>query len=1102
MKVSSAGEDGDSGTSDSFSTADEIRQSPSDDDNVTPKQEPLASVAETTEPESEADPSSPSANTVMIMGFAVDFPQGKQPFPAQLAVMNKALQALKNDQHALLESPTGSGKTLALLCSSLTFQRHVAAELEKEAQEQRRIAKEAHAAKVEQAEQLQREAEELARENEAALNAALAAAGEFGSWDEHDSDGVASSLSAINLSRFAAATTVFADGSWMAADSNGSAMKRENSAFSIDDALGTRQTQPNKKLRVLPPSLGDLERMRVSTSSDEDDDNENLPDLRPLQLRRSLPAALTAAVSATSDDAESSISATQEENFIAVPAEAGTIPTPKAPPKIFFCSRTHSQLAQVIDELKNCPVSYLNGPSATNPFARKLRMCVLGSKARFCVNKDVNSNPSEVADACSNLMSVNACSFGNKQRKKNDLKGATPQVWNIEDMLALSEVHKECGYFYSREELAEANIVFCPYIYILEPGIRSAMSIYLNNAIVIFDEAHNVEDTCRSSASLELEAELLAVAIALFTRVLSHDSRSPAYHSLLGVLEGLNRWVQGINANASAILRPTGVDEESKVWTGGDALLMLAEFTGITESSFGDFQVDLEIVEENEKQLAARGGQSQTRDDARGKQATSTTRDRPMLLGMLALNVIRSLFNVIDYMLRDKLKYLDDFKLVIQRTRKQKTSSRRSSRSRAENKVEWELKMCIWCLSARVAFSDVVKAARSVILTSGTLSPMDSFAGELGTDFPVRLEANHVVDMRKQVFAGAVMRGPGGVDLSSTYAHQQEIRYQDSMGELLLQFAMVVPGGILMFFPSYSFMEKLKTRWRRTGQWSKINDIKFVYSEPRKAGKKFDALLDKYKYAVARGRAGTAKERTGAVFLAVYRGKVSEGIDFSNDNARAVLAVGIPFPSVADLHISLKRRYQDEMSRLDKKLVNGQRWYQLQAFRALNQALGRCIRHRKDYGAILLLDSRYRDGAHTSSISKWMRGSIQEVERSELVLSHFLAFFRINEQVLGTGAEPLAVLEARRRSQPLSLEYESSDSEEEAPTAASLTPTPTPATENAEVSNPEVWLPRVINPRVRSVFRQGLPAPQGSSQATTTDTAASQLDWHDLKYDF
>ena len=39
-------------------------------------------------------------------------------------------------------------------------------------------------------------------------------------------------------------------------------------------------------------------------------------------------------------------------------------------------------------------------------------------------------------------------------------------------------------------------------------------------------------------------------------------------------------------------------------------------------------------------------------------------------------------------------------------------------------------------------------------------------------------------------------------------------------------------------------------------------------------------------------------------------------------------------------------------------ILLGAEWYEIQAFRALNQALGRCIRHRKDWGAILMVDDR------------------------------------------------------------------------------------------------------------------------------------------------
>lgn len=43
----------------------------------------------------------------------------------------------------------------------------------------------------------------------------------------------------------------------------------------------------------------------------------------------------------------------------------------------------------------------------------------------------------------------------------------------------------------------DAEMVFCPYNYLLDPVVRSAMNITVENAILIFDEAHNIEDTAR-----------------------------------------------------------------------------------------------------------------------------------------------------------------------------------------------------------------------------------------------------------------------------------------------------------------------------------------------------------------------------------------------------------------------------------------------------------------------------------------------------------------------------------------------------------------------------------------------------------------------------
>lgn len=110
--------------------------------------------------------------------------------------------------------------------------------------------------------------------------------------------------------------------------------------------------------------------------------------------------------------------------------------------------------------------------------------------------------------------------------------------------------------------------------------------------------------------------------------------------------------------------------------------------------------------------------------------------------------------------------------------------------------------------------------------------------------------------------------------------------------------------------------------------------------------------------------------------LAVCRGKVSEGLDFSDNNARAVVCIGIPFPNFKDTQVELKREYNDKKSAV-KRVLNGSEWYEIQAFRALNQALGRCIRHKADWGAILLVDDRFsKIPRYVNGLSKWVRSSI------------------------------------------------------------------------------------------------------------------------------
>ncbi|CAF5197716.1 unnamed protein product [Rotaria magnacalcarata] len=115
----------------------------------------------------------------------------------------------------------------------------------------------------------------------------------------------------------------------------------------------------------------------------------------------------------------------------------------------------------------------------------------------------------------------------------------------------------------------------------------------------------------------------------------------------------------------------------------------------------------------------------------------------------------------------------------------------------------------------------------------------------------------------------------------------------------------------------------------------------------------------------------------GGLLLAVCRGRASEGIDFSDNNARCVITLGIPYPNVQDEEVVFKRNYNNEQNKLMPQVMNGSDWYDSQAYRALNQALGRCIRHKNDWGALVIVDERIvqnmSDKHFNNKISLWIK---------------------------------------------------------------------------------------------------------------------------------
>ena len=86
----------------------------------------------------------------------------------------------------------------------------------------------------------------------------------------------------------------------------------------------------------------------------------------------------------------------------------------------------------------------------------------------------------------------------------------------------------------------------------------------------------------------------------------------------------------------------------------------------------------------------------------------------------------------------------------------------------------------------------------------------------------------------------------------------------------------------------------------------KFGECKKVFSEA-KVGNSFDQLLKDYYDCIdlCSSKPLDDPKARGGLLFAVYRGKASEGLDFSNNYARAVIAVGIPYPNVKDIQESV-----------------------------------------------------------------------------------------------------------------------------------------------------------------------------------------------------
>lgn len=620
-------------------------------------------------------------------------------------------------------------------------------------------------------------------------------------------------------------------------------------------------------------------------------------------------------------------------------------------PKIIYASRTHSQLTQAMGELKR--TAY-----------RSVKAAVIGSRDQLCIHPEVMSETGNAAkiNHCRAKILSKSCSFyGRVESVKDSAEVRGVGILDIEDLIKVGTKTKCCPYFLSKELVEQADITFMPYNYLLDPKARKTNKICLENSIVILDEAHNVEKICEDCASAQLKSSDLAVCIDEIGNIMVQMNKDKELGLDLDNDEDGNEksftledvaTLKEVLLNLERAIDDLKIDQKKGTTFGGDYMFTIFAKAGVTGANAPAVIKLLDDLIQYVTTLNSKGPSSATG-----------------ALGSFS-DVLNIVFAGYDEEFKERVRRSYKVHVVVEEEPKTSKYSKQNSGwtsftgSSGSGLKKTAKILNYWCFNPGFGMLQLLnKNVHSIILTSGTLAPLNPLISELALPVSVRLENPHIID-KSQVCVRVVTHGPDREQLISNYENRDNPKYINSLGMTILSFLRITPGGTLVFFPSYFIMNKCQDAWQRSTLWAEMKSRKPIFTEPR-TKEEFTVVMQEYYAAIERDG--------GACFMAVCRGKVSEGLDFADMNGRSVIITGLPFPPLMDPRVILKRSYLDQARVANPDLPSGQSWYMLEAIRATNQAMGRVIRHRNDWGAILLCDSRFADRNIRSQVSRWLQ---------------------------------------------------------------------------------------------------------------------------------
>ena len=679
--------------------------------------------------------------------------------------------------------------------------------------------------------------------------------------------------------------------------------------------------------------------------------------------------------------------------------------------KIVYCTRTLAETNKTLEELK----FFCN----TFPEFRLLGIGLAGRK-NLCVNDEALNN--DVDLVCRKLINLERCEFYNNLVDIEDTLGGSFKdkthissgvdsshlrdidnnpsnnsiIWTLDEIRAKGKEKKLCPYFLLRRLIKTCDILVYTYNYLVDPSIYDAVSKEIGkDAIIIFDEAHNIDNYCIEGMSVEIKRNTLDNAMSILKSITKNEQEKG--------LVAKNEQEKGLVAKNEQEKGLVTKNEEERVLVtknspslkeldkiipprlNSDAAsenkqVHLKKIPGSLRKTKHFISVMKRLVEFFKTKLKTTHLTTETPSSFISTVQSLTFVDKRTLL---ACSQRLSLINNEDLDLRP-LKLIADFVSTASAT----------NQSNIINSTEYVVIFEPWdtfapsvfnpvlrlyCVDPSIALKNIFKKFRNVVITSGTLSPIEAyprmlvFVPAVIKEFDVSLGRNAIspivvtkgndqlgMSALKNINEGICENNEyevlekGSASLTSSYSLRTEPSVVRNYGTLILELSKSVPDGLICFFPSYAYMEDIISLWSESNFINEFSKSKVIFVESPSATESIQAM-ENYRKAILTGR--------GAILMAVARGKASEGVDFKGAMGRCVVLIGVPY------------QFMSERTKQRVLHANMPGFLAFDAVRHAAQCLGRVLRSKNDYGLMIMADTRYL--SLIKSMPKWIRERIE-----------------------------------------------------------------------------------------------------------------------------